>query len=445
MRYFIRVSATLFFLSAFLVGAWICYNLRDRHPGYSVNLKLHSSPVPQPIRAGFSAVPITPTLIDTWIDADSNGIFNPQIDSYVDRNNNKRFDAFWIAGFGKARAAQSVHDDLWARAIIIEVDTVKVAFVALDLIGFFHDDVVDIRNNIPEHLGIDYCVVASTHNHEAPDVLGIWGPSDYTSGVSPAYRKFIKKRAVAAIELASKLLRPAKLKFAQDLASADFMVDDTRKPIVKDAGLRIMQAIDSEADTTLGVLLNWGNHPETLWGRNTHVSSDFPHYWRQYMEKGVFDYNTMVDSGLGGTAIYFSGAIGGLMTTHKKTAIPSLTRDTSFVAPSFDKIRAQGRHLSRISMRALKSHDTITIRKAQLRVRAKTLDVPLANPLFRLGAALGVIDRGLTKWFSTRTEAAAISVRRTANPVLCRRKFSAGQSFSQSVQRLCAPKVQSIA
>src|SRR5262245_47062284 len=50
-----------------------------------------------------------------------------------------------MAGFAQGRDATGVHDDLYARAIVLEVGETSIALVALDLIGFFHDDVVRIR------------------------------------------------------------------------------------------------------------------------------------------------------------------------------------------------------------------------------------------------------------------------------------------------------------
>src|SRR5204862_3181149 len=50
-----------------------------------------------------------------------------------------------MAGFGQGRDATGVHDDLYARALVIEVGEASIALVALDLIGFFHDDVVRTR------------------------------------------------------------------------------------------------------------------------------------------------------------------------------------------------------------------------------------------------------------------------------------------------------------
>jgi hypothetical protein len=46
-----------------------------------------------------------------------------------------------------------------------------------------HDDVIDIRKLIPEKAGVTYTIVSSTHDHEAPDLMGLWGKTPFKNGV----------------------------------------------------------------------------------------------------------------------------------------------------------------------------------------------------------------------------------------------------------------------
>lgn len=46
--------------------------------------------------------------------------------------------------------------------------------------GFMHDDVIDVRKRIPERAGITYTIIATTHNHQAPDMVGLWGGTQFT-------------------------------------------------------------------------------------------------------------------------------------------------------------------------------------------------------------------------------------------------------------------------
>jgi len=196
---------------------------------------------------------------------------------------------------------------------------------------------------------------------------------------------------------------------AQDLTGAEELLMDTRDPQVMDAGLRLIQALDAETNATLGTLVAWGNHPETLWSDNLYISSDFPHYLREGIENGVYDGDSLVQPGLGGVAVYINGAIGGLMTTRASMPLEDPFLDTTYTEASFDKAKAQGDRLAMLALTALENPDTV-VEQASISLRAKTLTLPLDNPMFRLASLLGVLDFGMTGWFKTRSEIAAFEL-----------------------------------
>ena len=408
-KWLIRIGAVIIGI-AILMCLWVMWNLKDRHSGYEIDLTLKTSDLPGSLKVGFAALPITPDIIDTWNDVNDDAEYSEKDgDTYNDNNTNGKFDAYWIAGFSQARAANGVHDDVWARVVVFDDGASRFALVSLDAIGFRHDDVVDIRKMIPDDAGIDYAIISSTHTHESNDLIGIWGKGWFSSGVNKEHMQYVKKQAVTAITQAVSNLRPARLSFAQDLTGAEDLLMDTRKPIVTDSGLRLIQAIDSKTNTTLGVLLAWANHPETLWSDNLFISSDFPHYVREYIENGVYDGDSLVRPGLGGTAVYINGAIGGLMTTRGSMPINDPFSDTVYIEPTFDKAKAQGQKLALLALNALAKPDTI-IEKANISLRAKTLLLPLDNNMFRLAASLGILDFGMKGWFKIRSEIAAFSL-----------------------------------
>lgn len=384
-------------------------NLRDRHPGYSIDLKIGSRE-PGVMRAGFAAVTITPEYMEPWNDVDSNARYEPKKgDTYEDLNGNGKFDTYWIAGFGNRVAAQGVHDDLWARTMVLDDGNTRLALVAVDVIGMFHPMVVDIREMLPEEAGITYLVITSTHTHEAPDLLGLWGKSPLKSGVNAEWREYVKKRIVQSVVEASEALRPAHFRFSQNLMEGIVTLKDTREPYVFDEGLRMIQVMDAVTSQTLGTLIQWSNHPETLWSKNLLISSDFPHFLRQAVEKGVYHGDSLVRKGVGGVALYVNGGVGGLMTTHASMGVKDPFRDTTYVEPSFDKVRAQGDTLGLFVLRTMEEK-AVEVREAAINLRARTFALPLKNNLFRLAAAIGIMDADMTGWMKKRTEAAVWSI-----------------------------------
>jgi hypothetical protein len=406
MKKIVKYSA-LSLLALIVVLAPVAYsNLRDRHRGYHVDIDIFP-PVPGTVRAGFAAMKITPEVRDTWNDTAGNSRYRPdEGDTFNDVSGNGNFDAVWMAGFHNRKPAQGVYDDLWARAMVLDDGQTRIAWVALDAIGFFGCDVIDVRKKLPETLGIDYVILSSSHTHSAPDLMGLWGPRDLRSGVDPDYKDYVKRQSVAAIAAAVEQLRPARFRFATDPESAASMITDTRKPVIFNPELRIMQAVDLETGSTLGTLVQWDNHPETIWNMNLLITSDFPHYLREGIENGVWHADSLVTPGLGGIAMFVTGNIGGLMTTSPSVGIECPFTDTIFYEPSFDKVRAQGLSLARMTLNAIKSPGAVEMETGGITLRAKTINLPLHNRLFRLGAVLGLFDRGLTGWMKFRSEIA---------------------------------------
>src|SRR5262249_32458822 len=111
----------------------------------------------------------------------------------------------YMAGFSQNRKATGVHDPLLARAVVLKDGKSKIAPASVDLVGFFHPNVVRVREQLP---GFAYVLVSSTHNHEGPDSLGLWGPNPFTSGIDPEYMKIVEAQIVKAVRDADTAARP---------------------------------------------------------------------------------------------------------------------------------------------------------------------------------------------------------------------------------------------
>ena len=393
---------------------WFFWRARDRYPGYEINLSINNAEDGL-IKAGFAAIPVTPVLEDTWVDVNNDFQFKKKDgDTWEDRNGNGKFDACWIAGFHGSRAAQVIHDDLWARAVVVDDGKTRLAMVSVDVIGLFHTDVIEIRALIPEDAGITYTTVSSTHTHQGHDLLGLWGPHHFKTGVNKAYKARVISTAAKAVFKASKNMRPAKLHFAVNPNDASALVADTRDPQVFDNAIKIMHVIDAETDTTLGILVNWGCHPETTWNEHLRISSDFPHYLRFYLENGIKKPDSVIMKGYGGTAVFIAGCIGGLMTTSPDITITDPVSKRKFSEPSFQKADAQGKNLAMLIDSTLRtSGDTIT--KTSIQLHAKTIKLPIDNNVLKLGVILKVIDRGFYDWYkvlvpTVKSEIAAFTI-----------------------------------
>ena len=369
-----------------LVGAvgmagFVWWNLHDRNPGSEFSRS--ASPtlsVPARLRAGFGR-----------------RVINPDMSKPV-----------WVAGFAHHRAATKIHDDLKAVAAVIDDGEHRIGIVALDAIGFFHDEVLAVRRSVPSAARLDYVIVASTHNHSAPDLMGIWGPSDFRSGIDPEYRRAVVAGAAAALMDAVNALAPAVASFVEVPLDPAGLVADSRDPQVFDATMRLM-VFTAPDGKTIGSIVNWADHPETPWADNTELTADFPGYLRDALEAGVTVDGGQVEAGLGGIHVYVNGAIGGLMTTNPATTVVDPYTQQAFAAPSHDKARALGRRLAQAALAAVRAGAGAPQPEPRLAYAARTIELKIDNPLFRLAAALGLFGRGQPRLNTIRSEVAVVT------------------------------------
>src|SRR4051794_306956 len=79
-----------------------------------------------------------------------------------------------MAGYYSPRGAEGVHDDLNAKAIVLEKDGARAALVALDLISTTRDLVADARQRIEATTKVpgDAVMISATHTHTGPVLPG---------------------------------------------------------------------------------------------------------------------------------------------------------------------------------------------------------------------------------------------------------------------------------
>jgi len=377
-------------LAVLLVAATLrcLWAFRDRHPGYTLQLNISDQPAriqPSPLQVGFGRVRINPDL-----------------------SNPRR--PVWLAGFSQNRAATAIHDDLWALACVVDDGKTRLGIVALDAIGFFHDQVISVRSRLPSEWKLAYTIVCATHNHNTPDLLGLWGPHYLKTGVDPLYREQVIQACVDALGQAVRSLQPALLALHHLPMPTEGLVADTRKPIVFDPDIRIMQFLNPSNGATLGTIVGWANHPETVWSGNTEITSDFCGYLRDALEKGFTHQSRVVTTGLGGTHLYINGAVGGLMSTTPGVTVRDPFLKEDFKKPTHEKARAVGHQLAARILPALTNRASFTTNIAPISIRAKTLRLPVANLGYLAGPVLGLLDRGHTGWKHIRTEVALVTL-----------------------------------
>ena len=372
------------------------------------------------LRAGASAIPITPPCFESWEDTNANAEMNSDeafFDCGCDRlcdgdegypgkddgESDGEFQAVWLAGFHNGRPAAGVHDPLWARAIVFDQGQTRVGVVVLDLVGWFYPEVVATRQLASESgLGIDQLIIASTHNHEGPDTMGLWGEGITRSGYDPEYALFVQETSVEALKQAVARLTDVGriVSGSVDAASYDdsgigMLIRDSRDPKVIDAQLSAILVEDTTGQT-IATLSHFGNHPEVMGADNLLITSDYPGVLRDSLENGL-TYDTYSRNGYGGTSIYINGLVGGLMTPLGVTVVDG--EGTKWSETSWERMDAMGTVMAEMAMDAIDGGQDLDL---NLSTASKTFMVPVENYGFQAMFLSGIVDRQTHEWDPTR-------------------------------------------
>jgi hypothetical protein len=170
-----------------------------------------------------------------------------------------------------------------------------------------------------------------------------------------------------------------------------------------------MQVCEADSDTPFGLLLNWGDHPETLSSKNLLITSDFCHYWLKGIEQGIIYDNEVKQAGMGGIAIFANGAIGGLMTT-LGCEVYDPWLDKKIKEASFEKAKAQGYRLAKLVLDQFAKGQWSVLKNPTIRLRAKTFLLEMENKNFLLGGMLGIFNRGFIKFKYLRSEVNLLAI-----------------------------------
>ena len=370
------------------------------------------------LQAGVAAIEITPMLCDDAVSTSAGDSYDELRDCYR-----------WVhlAGFSPyvpfrddARLATGIHDPLWARTLALrDTDGDTLIIVATDLPGLGHKQTNRIRRRVNATLGIPvaHVIIHSTHTHSAPDASGFW--STLIPSYNRPYTDQLREGIYDSIVQAVSTLRPATMttvttthvscidaktahlkaapgchlpdinnQFTEDSTLYDrFLIQrDQRDPIVRNT--RIVAAEFTAVDTgeTIATLVNWHNHPDTLGSANRLISSDYPHYLREYMERTR-----------GGIAVYVVGTLGNQIGGLRGTPVPlwNTAGERVFeqapdgidrpvlVTEGWDKIRSTGYEIASAAVAAL--DHTNASRPGDISVRTQRLDTPVDNIIHLLG------------------------------------------------------------
>jgi hypothetical protein len=308
------------------------------------------------VYAGFGVADLTPDIGEQFTDLNDNNYFEGCLDDpgavaencdepFDDADGDGRFEPTWIGGFGPLRPAVGVHDPVEARALALSKDGEYVVLLALDLVGLGLLRIEMLREEL-EARGFDgeRLIVSSSHNHQGPDVVGLWGDESLDaggSGLMPEYQETLVGRMATAVEQAAANMEAVQVRMAaQKLRERSpwfngrhfggknptdkmhGLIHDIRDPVVVSDQLFVAH-FERPDGAAVATFVNWSGHPEVR-GSGDEISSDYVGYMRDAIEADI-----------GGRALFFPESLGGMQSALGGD-VPRLTRQDGAITWVFD-------------------------------------------------------------------------------------------------------------
>ena len=123
-----------------------------------------------------------------------------------------------MAGYYFNRAAEGVHDDLYARALVFDDGGIRAALVSCDLSGLPRSVVEAARKRIAADTGIrgERVMVSATHTHTGPVILGedVYNLQGRMLEIAKQYVQDLPVKIADAVKLAAAALKPVRISAA---------------------------------------------------------------------------------------------------------------------------------------------------------------------------------------------------------------------------------------
>ncbi|MEO8846538.1 MAG: hypothetical protein ABI591_19115 [Kofleriaceae bacterium] len=355
------------------------------------------------LKVGVAKRTWTPQNFETYTDENNDRQWESS-EPYTDLNGNGKFDGIWL--FGGSRAAERVETDVEARAIAFVEGDETFVVIYNDCIGMLAGDMEAIRAD-PRlaGLGIDHIIIGSTHAHDAPDIVGLWGPSVAATGREPFVIDALEEADVAAITEAVQTAVPAQMTIASTKlindpndpnSKTDFWDKDIRDPVIFDPTMTVAKFTKVSDNTIIGTLINWADHPEVAHFDDTvtaAINAHYPHWIREGIEHGVHAADSIYAAtdlpGIGGVTVFMQGALGGQIGSIRGAPVPG-PGGTPVVDETNLKDKAIGTNVAAKALTILES-DGEVVTSLPLSLKSAVYNARIDNTLFHVAFLINVV------------------------------------------------------
>lgn len=198
-----------------------------------------------------------------------------------------------LTGFGgRPSGCTGIHDDLYAKALVLTDGSQKVALVTSDLLSLDFDIVADLRERVAQKLDIPagHILLSSSHTHSGPTTITLRGMGDRDE----AYIAVLKRHIVGAIVMADAARQPVRVGYGK----GHVQVGINRREWTEKQGTILgrnpagpvlpevdVLRFDSADGSPFAVFFSHAAHPVVLGRNNLLISADYPGYTMRFVER----------------------------------------------------------------------------------------------------------------------------------------------------------------
>lgn len=253
-----------------------------------------------------------------------------------------------------------VHDDLQAKAIVLDDGRIRSAIVTLDLVGLNADQIAWIRQEASDKTGIPEAdiLIGASHTHAGPASQTIRACGHAAEGYVGSLLRWI----VEVIDAASENMRPVRFGIGSGQSTMAINRRQARGGSGIDLGENPDGIVDHEVavwyfadenDKPFATIFNYACHAVVMGGDNRLVSADWP---------GVTQ--RMVEERIGGQAMFLQGCCGNINPRYRGT---------------FEEVERAGAEVAEAVIGAIPGIRLMD--DAQISIASETVQLPLEPPM----------------------------------------------------------------
>jgi hypothetical protein len=271
-----------------------------------------------------------------------------------------------LSGFaGRLSGNIGIHDNLFAKALVVDDGRQAAAFLTCDLIGVDDDLVRYVRRGVEGATSIpgDNVMLSASHTHSGPCTTVLHGMGQ----PNERYLAFVGDAMVSAVRSAFDSREPATIRHGRGPAR----VGVNRRERQPDGAMRLGRnpggpiapyvdviRADRADGSPIAVLFAHAAHPVTLGGQNLYVTADYPGYAQRFVARAY------EADGAAPVAMFAQGCCGNI----------NCERDEG----TFVQAQRLGERLGAAAVKTAEYAEAI----AELRIASvqDTVDLPLQDP-----------------------------------------------------------------